>query len=241
MMAACSDSKTVGSGTTIAAEGSFSVPETVPTTDAVAATTLAGTTTSAASTTTTVVAATELVLRDLGIGPFALGDEAGPVVDGLSAELGDPIRDEARDYPLADGLGEYTTADGEIGFVAPMGRSVCWSINLCAEFGGGSVASMSFVGWTYTNDSTAALSSASGGTIGSRWSGLAALQVDEGGCYSTGSGIIDGIRVSLESTGEPFSSFDGAGNYVANVPDTADVTIIAMESGKTPTFLFGDC
>ncbi|MCY7297584.1 MAG: hypothetical protein LH616_00030, partial [Ilumatobacteraceae bacterium] len=227
LLAACSDSKTVGSETTVAATTTNSVAETVPATDA-ATTTVADTTTTAAASTTTVAAGAELVLRDFGIGSFALGGEAGPVIDGISSELGAPIRDESADYPVADGSGEYTTADGEIGFVAPMGRTVCWSINVCAEFGGGSVASMSFTGWTYANDPTAALSSASGGTIGARWVDLGAREVDEGGCYSVGSGTIDDIRVRLESTGDPFSSFDDAGNYIATVPDAADVTIISM-------------
>jgi len=241
LMASCSNSKTVGSGTTIAATTSDTVVETLPAIDTATTTLPETTTTAAAATTTTAAAAAELVLRDSGVGSFALGDEAGPVIDGLSSELGAPVRDESADYPVADGLGEYTTADGEIGFVAPMGRTVCWSINLCAEFGGGNTASMSFTGWTYTNDPTSSLSSASGGTIGARWSDLPALDVDEGGCYSVGSGTIDGIRVSLESSGDPFSSFDDAGNYVATVPDAADVTVTSMETGKSPIFLFGDC
>jgi len=248
VMAGCSDSKTVGSETTVATTltttttttTTSSAAETVPATDA-ATTTVDASATSVAETSTTVEAPAALLLRESGIGSFALGDAAAPVVDGLTAELGAPIRDESAEYPVTDGLGEYTTVDGETGFVAPLGRTVCWSINLCAEFGGGSAASMSFTGWTYTNDPTAALSSASGGTLGVRWSDLPALAVDEGGCYSVGSGTIDGIRVALASTGVPFSSFDDAGNYVATVPNTSDVTITSMEIGKAPNFLFGDC
>lgn len=241
MLAACSDSKTVGSATSAAAATSDSVAETVPATDAATTTTVDASTTSVAVTSTTVEPAAALVLRDSGIGSFALGAEAGQVVDGISALLGVPTRDDTADYPVADGLGEFTTTDGQTGFVAPMGRSVCWSINLCVEFGGGSVASMSFTGWTYTNDPTAALSSASGGTFGARWSDLPALAVDKGGCYSVGSGTIDGIRVALESAGDPFTSFDDAGNYIATVPARADVTIISMGTGKYPVFLSGDC
>jgi len=243
VIAACSDSKSVGSATTVSAATSESVAETLPTTDPPTTTTLATSTTSVAVavTSTTIEAETGLVLGDSDIGSFALGAEAAVVVDGISAELGAPTRDEIADYPVADGAGEYATTDGETGFVAPMGRSVCWSINLCVEFGGGSVESMSFTGWTYTNDPTRALSSASGGTIGAGWSDLPALEVDEGGCYSVGSGTIDGIRVVLTSTGEPFGSFDEAGNYIATVPSAADVTITSMETGKSPVFLYGDC
>ena len=165
----------------------------------------------------------------------------GPVVDGLTAQLGASTRDETTEYPVPDGLGAYTTEDGEMGFVAPLGRTVCWSVNLCAEFGGGTAASMSFTGWTYSNDPTMALSSTSGGSIGLHWSDLLALEVDEGGCYSVGSGTIDGIRVTLESSGDPFSSFDDSGNYITNVPNAADVTITSMETGEAPIFLYGDC
>lgn len=240
LLAACSSSKSVGSETTVSAAPSESVAETVPGTDA-PPTTAVEVTTSVADTSTTVAADTTLLLRDNGIGSFDLGAEVGPVVEGLTAALGAPTRDETVDYPVADGLGEYTTADGDVGFVAPMGRTVCWSISLCAEFGGGSAASMSFTGWTYSNDPTMSLFSESGGSVGVRWIDLPALQVDEGGCYSSGSGTIDGIRVSLESVGEPFSSFDDSGNYVTNVPAADDVTITSMETGKAPIYLYGDC
>jgi len=240
MLAACSDSKTIGSSTTVSPATSDSLSPTVPVTDAVTTTGDASTTT-VAITSTTVAAATALVLRDSGIGSFTLGAAAASVVDGISVQLGDPTRDDAADYPVADGLGAYTSTDGEIGFIAPMGRSVCWSINLCAYFGGASTASMSFTGWTYVNDPTSALSSVSGGTVGARWSELPTMDVDAGGCYSTGSGAIDGVRVALESTGDPFGAFDDAGNYIATLPARGDVKIISMETGKTPIFLYGDC
>ena len=239
LLTACSDSKSVGDASVVATTEATTAPvESIATTDA--ATTSIATTTSTAPT-TTVVAVDELVLRDAGVGIYDLGAEAEVVLAGLSDELGLPTSDATVDYVVADGVGAYTTADGDVGFVAPIGRTVCWSVNLCAEFGGASVASMSFTGWSYANDPTAALSSASGGTFGARWSDLPALTVDEGGCYSVGSGTIDGIRVALESTGDPFSSFDDAGNYIATVPAPADVTIISMETGKSPLFLSGDC
>lgn len=239
LLSACSDSKSLGN-TSATPTTTTSMPvDSVATTNA-AMTTIAGTTTSAAPT-TTLAAVGELVLRDAGIGEFDLGAEAEVVVQGLSDDLGPPVSDITIDYPMADGLGEYTTAEGDVGFIAPIGRTVCWSVNLCAEFGGASVASMSFTGWTYANDPTATLSSESGGSIGVSWSDLPELDVDEGGCYSVGSGTIDGVRLTLESSGDPFGSFDDAGNYVIAVPSPADVTIIAMETGKTPIFLYGDC
>jgi len=182
-----------------------------------------------------------LVLRGDGIGKFALGSEVAVVIDGLSAQLGKIVTDETTAYPTADGLGQYQTNDGEFGFVAPVGRSVCWSVTLCAEFGGASGAAMSFTGWSYRADPTHALLSVSGVTLDMRLSDAPAIHADEGGCYSVGSGTIDGIRLTLQSSGEPFGSFDESGNYVINVPDPADVTVTWMEAGEVPVFLYGDC
>lgn len=243
LLAACSESKSVGSATAPIATipGVLdSSAATAPSTEPPPTTTTAASI-SVAVTSTSVAAAEALVLRAGGVGPFDLGSAAEQVVTGISGELGAPTRDDTVDYPVADGQGEYTTAEGDTGFVAPIGRTVCWSANLCVEFGGASVVSMSFTGWTYTNDPLAALSSASGGTIGARWSDLSAMEVAAGGCYSVGSGTIDDIRVTLESSGDLFSSFDDAGNYITAVPSPADVTITRMETGKTPIFLFGDC
>lgn len=239
LLSACSDSKSVGE-TSVTSTTTAALPvDSVATTDA-ATTTIAATTTSA-DPTTTVAEVADLVLRQGGVGDFDLGAGAEGVVQGLSDELGPALIDVTVDYPTADGLGVYTTAEGDVGFVAPIGRTVCWSVNLCAEFGGGSVASMSFTGWTYANDPAATLSSENGGSIGVTWSDLPELDVDDGGCYSVGSGTIDGISATLESSGDPFGSFDDAGNYVIAVPSPADVTIIAMQAGSTPNFLYGDC
>jgi hypothetical protein len=151
------------------------------------------------------------------------------------------VRDEPVDYAVADGLGQYSTVDGELGFVSPRGRSVCWSIGFCGEFGGDTTGTMSFMGWSYSEDPTAVLQSTSGAMLGMRWSELPSLHAEAGGCYSIGSGGIDGIRLTLQSAGEPFGSFDDAGNYITNVPDPAAVTIISMETGDVPVFLYGDC
>ena len=181
------------------------------------------------------------MLRGDGIGQFALGSAVAVVVAGFSAQLGRTVSDETTAYPTADGLGQYQTADGEFGFVAPVGRSVCWSVQLCAEFGGASGAAMSFTGWSYRADPTHALTSASGVTLDMRLSDAPAIRADEGGCYSVGSGNVDGIRLTLQSSGEPFGSFDESGSYVINVPDPADVTVTWMEAGEVPVFLYGDC
>jgi hypothetical protein len=242
VLVACSDSKSVGSATTV------STVETPATTEGAAATTAAPATTSAAevSTTatlppTTTVAVAELVLGTGGVGPFDLGADATPVIDGLSASLGAPVTDQSADYPMADGLGAYTTASGDMAFVAPKGRTVCWSVNLCADFGGASAGSMSFTGWSYANDPTGTLRTESGATIGSRWSDQPTIELGENSCYSIGYGTLDGIAITLESSGDMFSGFDANGNFVETSPDPADVTIIAIETGKLPVAVYGDC
>ena len=181
------------------------------------------------------------MLRSDGVGSFALGGEVKAVVDGISAQLGGSTLDETTAYPSADGLGQYQTTDGSFGFVAPVGRSVCWSVQFCAEFGGATGASMSFTGWSYRADPTHALHSPTGITLDMRLSDAPKIHVDEGGCYSVGSGEVDGIRLTLESSGEPFGSFDASGNYVSNVPNPADVTVTWMETGEVPVSLYGDC
>lgn len=246
-VAGCSSSKTLESGETntpsTAAETTAAPETTLPGGAAATSTAPAVTTTTgpAATTTTTTAATAPLVLREAGIGPYSLGDEVAVVIDGVSAQLGAPVSDDTASYPVADGLGQYTTEDGETGYVAPMGRSVCWSVQFCAEFGGAAAASMSFTGWSYREDTTAALRSPSGVTLLTRWSDVPAINVDEGGCYSVGSGSIDGIRLTLQSEGEPFGSFDDMGNYVVGVPAPADVTVVWMETGEVPVFLYGDC
>jgi hypothetical protein len=240
LLAACSSSKSVGSASS-ASTADTTLPTTTATDAPAVTTAVDATTTSSVSPSTTVAAVADLVLRDGGIGSFDLGSEAVPVIDGLTASLGAPITDQSVDYPTADGLGSYTTTDGEMGFVAPMGRTVCWSINVCAAFGGGSVASMSFTGWSYVNDPSGTLQTASGATIGSRWSDQPTIELGDNSCYTIGYGTLDGIRVTLESGGEMFSGFDANGNFVETSPDPADVTIIAMETGKLPVAVYGDC
>lgn len=242
-VAACSSSHRVGSASsTVATSTTTAIESTVPGTDA-AASTVAPTSTSSTSTSTstTTPAPEPLVLRSDGVGAFALGAEVADVVDGISAQLGHTVTDETRTYPTADGLGQYQTADGEFGFVAPVGRSVCWSVQLCAEFGGATAAAMSFAGWSYRADPTHALHSPSGVTLDMRLSDAPTIHADEGGCYSVGSGEVDGIRLTLQSSGEPFGSFDESGNYVSNLPNAADVTVTWMEAGEVPVFLYGDC
>lgn len=236
LTAGCSSSKAVNSGdasTTSSAGGEVS-------TTVDGSTTTVAETTTTLETTTTEPAPVPLVLRGDGIGAHTLGDDGQPVIDGLIAQLGAPATDDTVEYPVADGLGQYTTADGEMGFVAPVGRTVCWAVGFCAELGGATGGSMSFTGWSYREDTSGALYSTSGVTIGTRGN-EAPITIFEGGCYSSGSGEVDGIRLTLQSGGVPFSSFDDAGNYLSNIPPAEDVTVVWMEAGENPVFLYGDC
>jgi len=117
----------------------------------------AATTTTVAETTTTRPAA--LNLREGGLGSFDFGAQPEEVVAAVSSRLGEPISDTYRDYPSADGFS----------FTEPSGRSVCWSIGLCASFGGSDQDNQLFTGWSYWDDPTSALSTPYGITIGSHF------------------------------------------------------------------------
>lgn len=231
---ACTSSSSSGGSTSSTGVSlpSTSTIETTP--DTVPATT--------SSTSTTVPAPIVFTLRGDGIGPFDLGVPASDLIDAFSAQFGPATSDVTTEYPTDDGIGGFQSADGEFGFFKPVGRTLCWSMQFCAEFGGNEPAVLQFAGWTYAEDSAASLVSTSGVTIGTRWSDApATMSVAPGGCYSVGSGDVDGIILTLISDGEPFSSFDDAGNYIEGAPAREDVTVTFMQAGFVPAFLFGDC
>jgi hypothetical protein len=191
--------------------------------------------------TTTTPAPIVFDLRGDGIGPFDHGVPPADLIDAISAQFGLPSSDESTEYPSDDGFGGFQTVDGEFGFFARFGRTVCWSIQFCAEFGGGDATALLFAGWSYGEEAGGSLSSTSGVTIGTRWSDAPTMNVHSGGCYTVGSGEIDGIALTLSSVGDPFSSFDDAGNYIEGTPAPQDVTVTYMQAGQVPAFLFGDC
>lgn len=189
-----------------------------------------------------------LTLRSDGVGPFDFGEvEATEMLPGLVAELGAPTYDQSVAYPSFDG-GVYLTADGDDAFAFPFGRTVCFANGFCVEFGGASAPTV-FVGYsqgdTVRGDPAVGAPLAAAGpiTVGSRWADhLGAMEVQPGGCFSTGSGATtDGIELSLLSTGEMFGFVDDAGEFVSNLPDPIDVTVRGMHAGVQPFFLFGDC
>jgi len=231
LLAACSSSSTsTGSGPTTTAAASTTTAATTP--ETVAATTIPP---------TTVPAPIVFTLRSDGLGPFNLGVPASELLDALSLPFGAPSSDEATEYPVADGFGAFTTADGEFGFAFPFGRSVCWAFGLCVLFGGADAVAQTFTGWYYNDSTTVALYTPSGVTIGSVWSDFPTMTVYPGGCYTVGSGEIDGVALTLQSDVVAFGSFDDLGNYIETVPPADQVRVTYMQTGQIPAFLFGDC
>lgn len=218
----------VESTTTIAAEA--------PTTTTGAATT------TEAPTTSTMPAAAPLTLRSDGVGSFDFGMTYTDVAAGITGQL-EALTDEALEFPVVDEYGGYRTTDESQGFIAPFGRIACWAdgatSNFCAAFGGAAPEALSFVGWTYSGS---ALSTTSGVTGGSLWSDFPTmLTAGQGGCFQESSGSIDGVTVSVVSTGAPFGSYDDAGNLIPSNPAPTDVSVTSLDAGDYPYDTQADC
>jgi hypothetical protein len=66
------------------------------------------------------------------------------------------------------------------------------------------------------------------------------MTVDEGGCFTRGSGETAGVEPLVTSQGVPFSSVDDAGNFVTQTPDPAEIVVGSLRAGDEPFFLFSD-
>lgn len=182
-----------------------------------------------------------LVLRADGVGSLRFGTNIVPVLDALAAILGEPLSDAAYSYPEAGGPG-FTDQFGDFGFVQPFGRQTCFENEFCVEAGGPSPAELAFVGWSQYEAAAAMLATVDGVTVGSRWSDHPDLiEVDEGGCYSFGTGSIGRIDLALESSGDMFSAPDGAGGFISTMPDPSAVTVVGLSAGDLRVSLFADC
>jgi len=223
-----------------------------PTTDAPSTSEATTTTTESTSTTTAPAATTTLAPTTTVAGPPTLerdgigGHEfGGPTPDELigelSAVLGSPTSVVSNEYPNGEG-GYYDDADDEFGFVYRSGRTACFSNALCVEFGGDDAASLRFVGYRQ-NEGAGALTTASGVTAGSSGSAFpAAIVVEPGGCYSTGTGTADGVSLYLQSDGELFGySDETTDSYVTQTPPVDDVVVLSVFGGDEPYFLYDDC
>ncbi len=163
------------------------------------------------------------------------------VLTGLTAALGAPDFDNTRTYPTADG-DRYLDTIEEESFTHPVGRTVCFANDLCAQFGGDTDGTLTFTGWEVTTDAAPRLFTANGISIGSVMSDfLDSAQIADGGCYTVGYGDASGVTLTLLSSGEPFASFDDDGNYVLGSPPPDDIEVLGMSSGDLPYFLYEDC
>lgn len=195
----------------------------------------------AAPTTPPPLTVASLVLMSDGIGPFRFGASGSDLVAQLGTVLGAPASDATIDYPVAVDGGYARDASGEEVFAHPVGRATCFGNGLCVYAGGPTATDVAFVGWNFAGAVPPALTSPTGVTTGSRWSAFPTMTVDEGGCYSEGTGSVDGISLSIVSEGAPFGAVDAAGNYVAGRPDPADAVVVNMQAGIQPGFPFIDC
>jgi hypothetical protein len=224
-------------GTTVAGSTGTTVAGTATTAPPAAATTEAPTTTNAVPQTVA-----ELVLRSDGLGPLRFGADSNVVVSTISSILGAPTSDAAAEYPTPADGGSFISADEELGFVQPFGRTVCWMNGLCTESGGNTAGPYAFVGWYYAAADADELSTVDGLDVGSRWSDFTTVMTAEpGGCYSVGYGTSAGISLTLQSEGTPFSVIEDDGSETAALPDPADVTVVQMQAGQQVAFLLSDC
>lgn len=199
-------------------------------------------TTVAPSTTAAPLTPADLVLRSTGIGPLEFGATVETVLALLTPVLGALAVDESAEYPFEPTPGQFESAESDYGFDYPFERYVCFTNSLCITFGGPNTASLAFVGWAVNDAVPPLLTTAAGIGVDSRWADFTgAMEVQEGGCYNSGSGTTDGIRLALVSTGDMFGSWDADGNYILGTPDPADVVVGSIYSGQLRLMLFGDC
>lgn len=183
-----------------------------------------------------------MTLRTDGIGPLAFGATTpDQLIAAMTPVIGSPSSVASLDYAV-DAGGFFENVTEERGFAFVSGRDVCFGNGLCTYFGGGYGAALTFVGYRQ-NEGVGALTTASGVTAGSRGAVVGATIVAEpGGCFSTGSGTADGVRLFLQSSGEPFGYFDGVTEeYVSQVPAIGDISVISVSAGEEPFYTYEDC
>lgn len=180
-------------------------------------------------------------LRADGLGSFRFGDSEAAVTGGLVAQMGQPTSVDRYDLSVSSGTG-FETVDGEYGYVHPLATSYCYQSSLCVTFGGDTPESLTLTGWSYAAVTAPVWATGGGVTFGSRWSDFpAVMTADPGGCYSIGTGATDGVDLTLSSSGVPFSLYDDTGQYIAQVPPAAEVTVVDLSAGSRVQFLLGDC
>lgn len=237
---------TVPATTTTAPATTTTTSTLVPATSAPASSAPAPTTT---ATTTTAPPSTEppdepsdLILTFDSIGPYRFGDRDVDVVPALTEILGAAVSDDLAEYPTAD-EGSFIDESGDVSFVAPFGRTVCFADSLCAQFGAGAPETLILSGWRLGADGASDLVTEDGVVIGATWADHAdVITVDPfNSCFQIAYADAGGIEVVLQSSTEPFAAPDEDGEFVAGDPDPADVTVIELRAGRHPIDVFADC
>jgi hypothetical protein len=182
----------------------------------------------------------DLVLRPSGIGPFDFGAiSTADFIAAVTPALGAPSGLTSDTYPTAVGS-RFENAD-ELAFAFPFSDTACFANALCAHFGGASAADLDLVGYVQ-DENAAALATASGVTSGSVWASYSGvITVEEGGCFSIGYGRADGVGIVVQSSGIPFIDIQPDGTFVTQVPPQAAVSVLSLNSGDQPIFIFADC
>lgn len=216
---------------------SSTAPTTAPTSSSAPATTAAP-----PSTTEPPDSPDDLVFTFDSIGPWRFGDRDVDVVPGLAAILGAPIDDVLTDYPVAD-EGSFLDETGEQSYVSPYGRTVCFAVALCVQFGAGAPETLIFTGWRLADEAPPELATDDGVVIGATWADHAdVLTFDPfDSCFQLGYADAGGIDVVLLSATEPFVAPNDAGDVVPGDTDPEQVTVIELRAGRHPTFVFADC
>ncbi|MBI4883645.1 MAG: hypothetical protein HY826_06265 [Actinobacteria bacterium] len=217
------------------------------------------TTTEAAATTTTILATTTtaapvtLTLRNGGLGPFDFGADPAAVIAGITEQFGAPASDVADDYPDPTGGGYFTNDEFTFNFIAPFGRTVCWTLGLCANFGGVDSTTTTFVGWRYEGDAASTLATEAGLTIGSRLSEHPEIIEPLYPCYNGDPGPgYDGqswigearplLTITFRSEGIPFTIISGDVSGTPGPIPPADVTFVKrLMAGENPYPLDNYC
>lgn len=200
--------------------------------------------TGSGTTTPTTVAPEPLILREDGLGPFDFGSAPTAVIDAITAQLGVPARNDLLLYEnashVSEGYYESLVAPYYYALAFPVGRTTCWTGDFCAEFGGTSDATLTFIGWQFSGPAHM-LASASNLTIGAEWEDFPSMMVGAT-CYTTGGGSHHGIIMVLEVTGGwDWLVPDGVGGWVENLPNPADTRVTFLNAGLRPYQAGLDC
>ncbi len=166
------------------------------------------------------------------------------MIDAINAHLG---ASERNDVLLYEDISEFTenAYASRLGpyyyeLAYPVGQTVCWAGEFCAEFGGATEADLTFIGWSYSGPAHL-FASSSNLTIGAKWADFPSMEVFPS-CYDDGFGTHHGISLGMTVAGGwEWLVDDGAGSYAYNLPDPEATVVDYMYAGEIPYQVAGDC